>query len=185
MVQKGKKKKTEKVAVKKKNKDDQAMIDYEQTREWQPFDLFRKFEEHMEEMVKDFEMRYYFPKRYRGHGGYSFPAVRQPLLDIENKGKNLIVLAELPGIPKENIDIRVTERSIEISAKAQLEKKDEGKDYYHHERSYQSYYRNIPLPAAIDHKKADAELKDGLLKVTLPKKNEESLKKKINKVRVK
>jgi HSP20 family protein len=185
MVKKEKKKKTEKVAVKKKNDDEKAVIDYEQAREWQPFDLFRKFEEHMEEMVKDFERRYYFPQRYRGHGGYNFPSFRQPLLDIENQGKNLMVLAELPGVPKENIDIKVTERSIEISAKAQLEKKDEGKDYYHHERSYKSYYRNIPLPTEVDHTKADAELKDGLLKVTLPKKNEESLKDKIHKVLVK
>jgi HSP20 family protein len=182
MAKKGSNKKTENVPVEKGTEDDHYLM--ERDRYWQPLDLMRQFEREMDDIFRDFESRFNFPRRFRGHGGYRYPTVRQPLLDVEDTGKNIMVTAEMPGIPKENIDIKVTEDSIEISAKAQQDKEEKGKDYYHRERSYQSFYRSLPLPAEVDQKKADATMKDGILTVKLPKK-EPSLKEKIHKVLVK
>jgi HSP20 family protein len=189
MSKKGTKKKTEKVPVSKKEEEkteySRAMTDRENSGYWHPIGLMRQFEREMDDLFRDLQSTYYFPRRFQRHGGYRMPMVRQPLLDIEDTGKNIMVTAEMPGIPKENIDIKVTENSLEISAKAQQDIEDKGKDYYHRERSYQSYHRSLPLPTEVDHKKVDAELKDGILKVTLPKKKEESLKEKIHRVLIK
>ena len=79
MAKKDAKKKTEKVPVKKETGEqekERAMLEREQGRYWQPFDLMRQFEHEMDELFRDFESRYYFPRRFRGHGGYRFPAVR-------------------------------------------------------------------------------------------------------------
>ena len=91
------------------------------------------------------------------------------MLDIEDTGKNIEVHAEIPGIPKDNIDIKVTENSLDISAKSQQEKEEKGRDYYHRERSFHSFYRNIPLPTEVEQNKANAELKDGILNIIVPK----------------
>lgn len=95
--------------------------------------------------------------------------VRAPLVDLADKGKEYVVKAELPGVDKDDLDIQVTENSIEISAESKKEEKEERKGYIRRERRYASFYRNIPLPDAILTDKAEAELKDGVLTVKLPK----------------
>jgi HSP20 family protein len=189
MSKKGTKKKTENVPVAKKEEEkpeySRAMTHRDQSGYWQPFDLMRQFEREMDDLFRDFQSTYFYPRRFQRHGGYRVPSVRLPLLDIEDTGKNLMVTAEMPGIPKENIDIKVTENSLEISAKTQEDIEEKGKEYYHRERRYKSFQRNLPLPAEVNHKKTDAKLKDGILKVILPKKKEESLKDKIHRVLVK
>jgi len=97
--------------------------------------------------------------------------VRQPLVDVADNGTEYIVKAEVPGIKKEDLNIEITENSIEISGETKAEEKEEDKKkgYLRHERRYSSFYRSIPLPDAILTDKAEAELKDGVLTVTLPK----------------
>lgn len=102
--------------------------------------------------------------------------VRQPLIDVADNGKEYIIKAELPGIEKDDLDIQVTENSIEISAETKKEEKEDREGYVRRERRYSSFYRNIPLPDSILTDKADAELKDGVLKVKLPKSQPEEKK---------
>ena len=162
---------TKKVPVTKgretKSKKERPMIERE--RYWSPFEIMRQFEREMDDFTRSFDSRFGFPRRWREHGAYHVPTVRQPMLDIEDTGKNIEVHAEIPGIPKENIDIKVTENSLEISAKSQQEKEEKGRDYYHRERSFHSFYRNIPLPTEVEQNKANAELKDGILNIIVPK----------------
>ncbi len=102
--------------------------------------------------------------------------VRQPLIDVADNGKEYIIKAELPGIEKDDLDIQVTENSIEISAETKKEEREDREGYVRRERRYSSFYRNIPLPDSILTDKADAELKDGILKVKLPKSQPEEKK---------
>lgn len=95
--------------------------------------------------------------------------VRAPLVDLADKGKEYVVKAELPGVNKDDLDIQVTENSIEISAESKKEEKEEREGYIRRERRYASFYRNIPLPDAILTDKAEADLKDGVLTIKLPK----------------
>ena len=109
---------------------------------------------------------------------------KQPLMDIKDTGKELVIEAELPGIPKENIDIKLTENSIEICGEVKSEEKEEKEGYYRQERSYSTCYRNIPLPSEVIPNKADAKLEDGVLHIKLPKKKP-TTKEKAHKVNVK
>ena len=95
--------------------------------------------------------------------------VRQPLVDLADTGKEYVVTAELPGVSKEDLNIEVAENSVEISAETKEEKKEDKKGYIRRERRFASFYRSIPLPEDVMPDKANAEMKEGVLTVTLPK----------------
>ncbi len=113
--------------------------------------------------------------------------IREPLLDVVDEGENLRVLAELPGVEKDKINLEVEDDSLTLSTEIRSGEKKEEKDkgYYFHERSYQSFYRKIPLPAEVIADKASAEYRDGVLEVRLPKKTPSRPGKKGFKVQVK
>lgn len=97
--------------------------------------------------------------------------IRQPLIDLADNGKEYLVKAELPGINKDDLSIEVTENGIEISGETKTEEKEEDKErgYLRRERRYAKFYRSLPLPENVLTDKAEAELKDGILTVKLPK----------------
>jgi HSP20 family protein len=92
-----------------------------------------------------------------------------PSVDIKESDKDVTVTAELPGIDDKDIEVSLSRDSLTVRGEKKEEKEDKGKDYYRMERSYGSFTRTIPLPAAVDTDKAKAEFKKGVLKVTLPK----------------
>lgn len=98
--------------------------------------------------------------------------VRAPLIDVLDEGKTIRVIAELPGLEKKDISVNVLEDSVEISTekKAEVKEEKEREGYYFHERSYQKFYRKIPLPAAVIPEKTKAEYKNGILELILQKK---------------
>ena len=96
---------------------------------------------------------------------------RAPLVDLADNGKEYVVKAEVPGLNKDDLIIEVTENSVEISGETKAEEKEEDKSkgYIRRERRYSSFYRSLPLPESVLTDKVDAELKDGVLTVKLPK----------------
>ena len=96
---------------------------------------------------------------------------RAPLVDLTDNGKEFVVKAEVPGLDKDDLNIEVTEKSVEISGetKAEENEEDKSKGYIRRERRYSSFYRSLPLPESVLTEKVDAELKDGVLTVKLPK----------------
>ncbi len=102
-----------------------------------------------------------------------FSGLREPLVDVVDKGKELLLTAELPGIDKKDIDVSIDEDSLAIRAESRQEKKEEREQegYYFHERAYQGFFRKIPLPSEVVAGKIKAEFKDGILTVNLPKKH--------------
>lgn len=101
----------------------------------------------------------------------SSDAMRTPAVDLIDDGKSYKLNAELPGIKKEDINIEVSENDVEISAETKEEKKeeDEKSGYIKRERRYSKFYRRVPLPEKVDSEKVEAEMKDGILTVRLPK----------------
>jgi HSP20 family protein len=79
---------------------------------------------------------------------------------------------------KEDIDIELTEDVITLSGEKKKEEKVEKKNYYSIERSYGSFTRSFRLPADVKTDKADAQFKDGILEIKIPK-TEEAKKRKI------
>ena len=77
--------------------------------------------------------------------------------------------SDLPGIEKGDIDVTITEDSVEIAAQFQEEYNEEEVDYILRERSYGEARRIIKLPAKVKVKEASAKLEDSILTITLPK----------------
>lgn len=100
----------------------------------------------------------------------------KPLADVMETEKSIIVITDLPGVKKEDIDIDISEDSIDIVAKFDDEIEEEGANYIKKERSYGETRRSINLTAKIDVKKATAKFNDSILTVKLPKMEEEKYK---------
>jgi HSP20 family protein len=92
-----------------------------------------------------------------------------PALDLYEKNGNLIVEAELPGIPKEAVKLTCTDNSLTIQGETKKEEEEKKEGFYRSERRYGSFYRTVALPEEVDVNKIQAEFKDGVLRVTLPK----------------
>ena len=98
-----------------------------------------------------------------------FP-VREAVSDLVDAGDKFIVHAEVPGIPKNKIDVNVTKTEIEISAEAGTEREEKKKGYVFRERGYSSFYKSIAFPEDVVPEKAESTMKDGVLEVCVPKK---------------
>ena len=92
-----------------------------------------------------------------------------PRTDITETEHALEVSVELPGIDQKEIDIALNDNALTIKGEKKSEQQQSKKGYYLSERSYGSFYRSIPLPSGIDPDKANAEFKNGVLTITLPK----------------
>jgi HSP20 family protein len=92
-----------------------------------------------------------------------------PDVDVEERGDDIIVTADMPGVDKSEIQINVTEDNVlEISAEKKTESKKEEQGYIRRERNYSRYYRAIRLPVPVDKTKAKASYNNGVLEVSLP-----------------
>ena len=95
---------------------------------------------------------------------------REAYADLVDTGTEYHVHAEVPGIPKDQIDISITKDKIEISGRAQTVRKDEDKGYIVRERGYAEIYKRMSFTEDVIPKKATATLKDGVLEIRVPKK---------------
>jgi HSP20 family protein len=91
-----------------------------------------------------------------------------PTVDVQRCNGSLVVSAELPGLKKEEVKVEVTDDTITIEGERKREHKEDHEGYHRYERSYGRFFRSIPLPEGARGDQAKAELKDGVLKVTLP-----------------
>jgi len=92
-----------------------------------------------------------------------------PAFDISENEKEYIITAELPGIDIKDVDITLSEGILSVKGEKKQEKEDKGEDYHVIERRYGSFHRNFRLPGKVEADKIDANYKDGLLKLTIPK----------------
>ncbi|HSR50171.1 MAG TPA: Hsp20/alpha crystallin family protein [Acidobacteriota bacterium] len=94
----------------------------------------------------------------------------RPAVDVSEDTDALVFTAELPGFAKGDIDISVEDGVLTLSGERTQERKDE--EYHRIERSYGRFERSFTLPRNIDPDKISANLKNGLLVLTLPKREE-------------
>jgi HSP20 family protein len=95
-----------------------------------------------------------------------------PAVDIYEKDGNLVLKAELPGIDPKGVEIRVENNVLTLRGERKLEEEVEKEGFHRVERTYGSFSRSFTLPNMIDTEKIKAEAKDGVLKLTLPKREE-------------
>ena len=99
-------------------------------------------------------------------------ALRLPPVDVFEEGNDVVAKAELPGLKKEEIAVEVGHDTLTISGKKAKEEKVERRNYYRFERASGTFTRTVRLPAEVELDKAHAEYKDGVLRLSLPKREE-------------
>jgi HSP20 family protein len=92
-----------------------------------------------------------------------------PAIDIAEEDDRIIVRAEVPGCKAEDVDISVYGNKLTISGEKKLMDEKKEKGYYHIESTYGSFRRELALPTEVDQDKIEAECKNGVLSITLPK----------------
>ncbi|OGW72782.1 MAG: hypothetical protein A2Y02_02605 [Omnitrophica bacterium GWA2_52_12] len=93
----------------------------------------------------------------------------EPEVDVVEEKDNVVVKADLPGVKKEELEVKVEGRLLTLKGERKEEKETKEKNYYASERFYGAFTRMIELPTDIKAEQVKAVCKDGVLTVTLPK----------------
>ena len=140
---------------------------------WNPFkapsswDPFREMEEMQNRLLTLFGRRW---PALRVQPDEEFALMEWlPPVDIEEDNREYIVKAELPGMKKEEVKLKVEGGTLTISGERKAEKEEKDKKYHRLERSYGTFQRSFTLPEGTQPEKISAEFKDGVLLVHLPK----------------
>jgi len=142
---------------------------------WHPIESLRR---EVDRLFEDFD-RDFWRLPFRRSFGDIEPLLRRglswgatPVVDIVDKPEAYQVIAELPGMDEKNIEVKLVNGRLTIKGEKQDEKEEKKKDYYLHERSFDSFERSFVLPDEVNIDKIEASFKKGVLTVTLPKKPE-------------
>jgi HSP20 family protein len=105
------------------------------------------------------------------NGGKETLTVAQwaPAVDITEDEKEYLIKAELPEIKKEDVKVTVENGELHITGERKFEKEEKNKKYHRVERSYGSFLRSFTLPEGVNGEKVNAQFKEGVLCVHLPK----------------
>ena len=99
-----------------------------------------------------------------------------PAAEMSETSEAVQLKLEIPGMDAKDIDIQVAAESIAISGERKSQTETESNGMTRSEFRYGSFHRVIPLPARVKNTEANAEYKDGILKLTLPKADQEKNK---------
>lgn len=105
-----------------------------------------------------------------------FDTASIPKVDVYQTKTNVVIKAEMPGISKDDLNVYITEDSINISAERKRTEEYSTDNIYRSERYYGNVSRTIALPAEINTSSAKAEYKDGVLSIIAPKSNSTNTK---------
>jgi HSP20 family protein len=96
-----------------------------------------------------------------------------PRVNLSENEQAIQVTAELPGIDPKDVEVSLARDVLTIRGEKREEKKEEKDNFYHMERNFGSFSRSIPLPAGVvNAEQIDANFKNGVLTITLPKREE-------------
>ena len=136
---------------------------------WRPFMDLTHWERDMERMMDDFfgrRTRPWWPERWFRTESMDVTA---PAVDLFEEKDDIVVKAELPGMDKDNIEVRLTDHHLTIKGEKKKEEEVKEENYYRSERSYGSFLRTLELPKEVHADKVKASFKKGILEVRLPK----------------
>jgi HSP20 family protein len=143
--------------------------------EWRPFESLRR---EVDRLFEDFQLgswrspfgRSVFDVQpfWRGEIGWG----KAPAVDIVDKGNAYEITAELPGMDESNIDVKFADGTLTIKGEKRDEREEKKKEYCLSERRYGSFQRSFGVPDGVDADRIEANFKNGVLTVTLPKTTE-------------
>jgi HSP20 family protein len=138
---------------------------------WRPFE--RDWFDRMRDMARFMEEG----RRSLWEGEPGELGIWEPSVNIYERGENILVEADLPGMTKDAIDVRVDNGTLTLSGERKAEPDLKEPDYYRHERHAGNFCRSFTLPSTVKADKIEATYKDGVLKLTIPKAEEAKAKK--------
>ena len=95
-----------------------------------------------------------------------------PVDIVETAEKDVVVRAELPDMKREDIKVTFENNVLSIEGERKFERKSDGDTYHRVERGYGTFRRSFSLPATVDAARVEADYKDGVLTVKLPRREE-------------
>lgn len=155
----------------KDEKEEKAELARKTSETVNPFQMMRRFTQDMERLFEDF-------------GGFSFPNFFKtdvspfrmefdnvewvPQIEVLQNNGQFMVRADLPGLTKNDVKVEVTDDLLTLSGERKEEKEDKREGFYRSERTYGSFYRQIPLPQGAKTENAAATFHNGVLEITIP-----------------
>jgi HSP20 family protein len=136
---------------------------------WEPFRDLVSFQDRMNRLFED---SFRGVARGPAEEDWALGGSWAPAVDIYEREGNLVLKAELPGIEAKDVDIRLENNVLTLRGERQFDNEVKRESYHRVERSYGTFSRSFTLPSVVDQEKIKAEYKDGVLRVTLPKKEE-------------
>jgi HSP20 family protein len=136
---------------------------------WEPFRDLLSLQDRMNRM---------FDESFRGARGaaseedWALGGSWAPAVDIYEQDGNIVLKAELPGVDAKNVDIRLENNVLTLRGERKLDNEVKKENYHRVERSYGSFTRSFTLPTVVDQEKIKADYSDGVLRLTLPKREE-------------
>jgi len=130
---------------------------------WDPFREIASLQERMNRLFSDVRLRTPSGEEEITQGAWI------PAVDIYETNEAIVLQAELPGIPKEDIFIEVKDNTLTLKGEKKFEREVREENYHRVERSYGSFQRAFTLPGTVQQDKVRAKFKDGILEITLPK----------------
>lgn len=129
-----------------------------------PFRAMRRLEREMNRLFENF-----YSTPFRGEEVLAPVNAMTPPCDIQETESHFLVSADMPGVAKEDINVEVRGNQLFISGERKKEHKEESKERYFEEKQYGCYERMFTLPSHVDAAKLEANYKDGVLRIALPK----------------
>ncbi len=94
---------------------------------------------------------------------------RAPVTGLQETDTELIATFEIPGAKKDEIEVNVTESSVEVKAQQSHKKEEKGKDYYGYASYSKTFHRLLSLPSEVKPEESKASYDNGILRIAMPK----------------
>ncbi len=137
-----------------------------------PFTFMRRFSEKMDRLFEDFGFgRGFLAPSFGGELGRlgeMGSSIWSPQVEVFERGDQLVVRADLPGLTKDDVNVEIRDDALVIRGERKSEREENEEGHYRTERSYGRFYRQIPLPEGVNAENANATFRNGVLEVTMP-----------------
>jgi HSP20 family protein len=136
---------------------------------WEPFRDLVGLQDRMNRLFDD---AFRGAGRTGGEDDWSLGGSWAPAVDIYEKEGNIVLKAELPGVDPKDVEVRVENNVLTLRGERRFDNEVKRENYHRIERAYGSFSRSFTLPNVVDTEKIKAEYKEGVLRMTLPQKEE-------------
>ena len=137
---------------------------------WEPFGGISSLRREIDRLFGDFEEggRHGLMPRWER----SF----EPAVEVSDTKEAVVIRAQVPGMSKDDVHVDITDNALTVKGEIKEEEAKEEKHYYRREIRYGTFSRVMPLPMAVKAEEAKAQMKDGILEITIPKSDEVKVK---------